>query len=205
MPKVWQDNTHKDSKTGLWKITESYEVLRTLSQFDANGIMHEQRKIHRMASRLILNDLLSEYGVSQAKILYQENGRPYLEHSSLEISLSHAVDYAAAAVSLHNPIGVDVEKIGPRVMRIQKKFMNETELENPDLDKLAWSTLVWSAKEAMFKLYGKGNLDFKENLLVTSKPQNLISGTIKTEKSSKELAIHYRIFDSYVFTLALSQ
>ena len=52
-----------------------------------------------------------------------------------------------------------VEKIG----RLQDKFLSvtEQELTRNDIQKI---TLTWAAKEAVFKYYGLGSVDFKSDM-----------------------------------------
>jgi phosphopantetheinyl transferase (holo-ACP synthase) len=78
-------------------------------------------------------------------------------------------------------VGVDIELITPRINRVAEKFLNEGEMHFFNEDYVLfleqWGmkgrmqqeflTLIWSAKEALFKWYGLGELDFKRHMQLT--------------------------------------
>jgi phosphopantetheinyl transferase len=61
-------------------------------------------------------------------------------------------------------------------------------------------TLLWSAKEAVFKWYGDGSVDFKGHihLLGMHESQNTIDTNFS--KTNSSLQIHYRVFEHLVLT-----
>jgi 4'-phosphopantetheinyl transferase EntD len=63
--------------------------------------------------------------------------------------------------------GIDIEKIKPRIEKVRDKFINPEEDrligKERELEQL---TLAWCAKEALYKLFGIRNLDFRENMQV---------------------------------------
>ena len=101
--------------------------------------------------------------------------------------------------------GIDIEKITSRIERISGKFMTELELHTSGCfdnnRKLEYMHLIWGAKEAMYKLYGDGSLEFKTNLLV--KPFNFkregeFKGLIKKENFSQEVSGYYEKINEYM-------
>ena len=73
----------------------------------------------------------------------------------MHISLSHSGEYAAAIVSDRGTVGIDIEKRGPRILRVAERFMTPGELENARgeyfQDKLY---IHWCTKEAVYKMLG---------------------------------------------------
>ena len=73
-------------------------------------------------------------------------------------------------------MGVDIEKISDQIIRIRHKFVTEQEsqviqsflsstyYQRPRANEQL--TLLWSCKEAVFKWYGRGNVDFRKNMMV---------------------------------------
>jgi phosphopantetheinyl transferase len=119
-------------------------------------------------------------------------------------------------VSSRNRVGVDIELITPRIHRVAHKFMNPEEIHffNEDYahfleqwglkDKVSLEllTLIWSAKEAIFKWHGLGELDFKEHMRMNgniSTDGDWITLPFIFQKVKKTvLSIEARIFDDLV-------
>ncbi|WP_437683479.1 4'-phosphopantetheinyl transferase family protein [Sorangium sp. So ce131] len=86
------------------------------------------------------------------------DGRPpRFEDGALAVSLSHAGDLAAAAVTTEGAVGVDVERVNPRAADFADEHFTPREREGiargaaAGADRAALETLLWSAKEALYK------------------------------------------------------
>lgn len=124
--------------------------------------MVQARKSHFIASRLLARTFYPN-----CEIYKDEFGKPHLYDIDDEISWSHGGDYAAIIASKNGPTGIDIEKISDRILKIQDKFCNETDLQCLLPGKIAESLLIiWTAKESMFKLYGRKEVDFKKHMTV---------------------------------------
>jgi hypothetical protein len=62
----------------------------------------------------------------------------------------------------HN--GVDIEWMSERIMRIGTKFINEG--DKTPYSGIHHAHLVWGAKEVMFKINERGELDYRKQLTV---------------------------------------
>jgi len=204
MPAIWQKYIKRDSLSGLWKISESREELMRLLHFtEAKEIANDIRARQWLASRVLLQELLQELGYTDNYQLHQlPSGKPVLSIPGLHISISHAGDYAAVALS-KMPIGIDVEKISPRIERIQHKFMNDHEksllIDEKDI---RWMHIVWSAKEALFKYHPGGELDFREHLHLKVQEDGLLIGEIRKDLEMHRLQVPYEFFDEYILAWA---
>jgi 4'-phosphopantetheinyl transferase len=64
-------------------------------------------------------------------------------------------------------VGIDIERMRPRIEKVRERFLHTEESASINKDKvLEQLTLAWCAKEALYKLYGQRNLDFRENIRV---------------------------------------
>ena len=93
--------------------------------------------------------------------------KPFLEDEAYHFSISHCGDYAAAIVSKKNRVGVDIEIPKEKILGIGYKYLDDQELamfKRIQADPVYLFTMAWSVKEALFKWYGSGNVDFKEHL-----------------------------------------
>ena len=94
---------------------------------------------------------------SPPELAHHPSGAPFLpQHPEKSISISHAAGVVAVLLAPSTyRLGVDVERRRPQLLRVQTKYLHDDEL--PMLlpcipDELTALTLLWSAKEALFKL-----------------------------------------------------
>lgn len=169
----------------LWTITESLSEMLALAKASTIDISEtdkfklESRKKQFIASRLLVNKL----GLDVTKLKYTSNGKPYFSDSTKGISFSHSGDYVACIVA-DVEVGVDIQVYNPKLENIRTRFLSEH--ENNEIDSLEKLHAYWCAKEALFKLYAKGNVEFKTELLIQSfdlSEKGSFSGKILKEKS----------------------
>ena len=74
--------------------------------------------------------------------------------------------------------------------------------------------VYWGAKEALYKAYGKGELDFKKNILVEPflyenipyhASDGEFQGTILKEDFKKNFNLFYRKIDNYILVYAIEK
>lgn len=119
---------------------------------------HEKRRKEWFASRMALRSGLA----SAAEVRYLPNGKPYLDESAL--SFSHCLPLAGALTHPHLA-GMDIQSCDPKIERIRERFANQAELEAAERSSspIDYLTILWSAKEALFKVYGE-ELDFADGI-----------------------------------------
>lgn len=114
-------------------------------------------------SALLLN--YTSKNTYQNLLRKDEFGKPYLEGISASISFSHSRDMVACLFDPGgDPAGVDIEESRDRISAISHKFLNtrdHTPFKGPK-----HYHLVWGAKEVLYKIYSKKELDFKSHLTV---------------------------------------
>ncbi|MES2622553.1 MAG: 4'-phosphopantetheinyl transferase superfamily protein [Bacteroidota bacterium] len=194
-----------DSSIALWRIEEELSYFE--SKFHSHpDIKNENKRLQWYATRHLVNQLLGDH-VSMIK---DEMGKPSIKNSTNHISLSHTPVFAAVMFSQKFPVGVDLEMITPKVERIAHKFLREDEISSirPD-EKIEKLILYWSAKESLFKLHGKGDIEFKTQLLIDPFELSL-SGTLQAEISAgdlthKNLTIQYEFFEDHVLTYVVGR
>ena len=118
---------------------------------------HEQVMQRRLTAYLALAELC---GGSLPKMVWDENGKPYFEGSSLFCSISHT-DTGAAAVIADFPVGIDLQILTDRGDRLAERVCGDIEhvamrQESDPALRNALFTRIWSGKEAAVKVCGKG-------------------------------------------------
>lgn len=171
-------NITNSLSVGIWKISETKDdLLESYKNIggDLKNIV-ETKSETRIKQWLSIRLLLSVF-YPDTSIIYNKYGKPLLTNG-VEISISHAGEYAVIALNSAKKCGIDIEQISLKVERIKHKFLSIDELEK--ITSLEELTLFWCAKEALYKLYGEKELIFNEQLFVDFKikPNNLL-GRIK--------------------------
>lgn len=152
---------------GLWKIEEEKDFFEQQLLYRATAT-HDEKIKQQLAARLVLEKLENNFPFQQIEI--NESGKPILQDGSLHFSLSHCAGYAAAMVSNKMKVGMDIELIHERVLKVEKKFLSEDELAQLNsMDqhlRISNATLYWSLKESFYKWWGNGGLDFSKDMSI---------------------------------------
>ena len=175
MPLFYQHNINESTKLGVWHIAEpeDFFLAKVPLQHD---ITHPHKRLQHLAGRYLLRFLFPDFPNELIRIASTK--KPFLADEAFHFSISHCGDYAAAIVSRTSRVGIDIEIPSHKVARVRHKFLHAEELtviekENNRLDEpnaatedifLRKLTLLWSAKEAVFKWYGNGKVDFSDQI-----------------------------------------
>jgi len=191
---------NRKAKLGIWEIQESVDYLLECTNLTENEKMvfdtmrNENRKKQWLASRIILDKLSDN---SKHLIVYKNNGQPFISDGIHQISISHTSKFVAVILSRFLKVGIDIEGIHPRILKIRHKFVSPSENDfiEDDGNLLESLFLIWSAKEALFKMYGKGNIDFLENIHVkpfSIQANGVIQSVLSTKTVSQAYTLKYR-------------
>ncbi len=155
---------------------------------------NEKRKIEWLGVRYLLQKFHNKSSI----IIYNENGKPSL-NTGENISISHSYGIVGILISKNNS-GLDIEQIRSKIDRIKHKFLNQNELafiEN-STNKITDTTIFWSCKETLLKIYGKTDIIFDEQLSVNINNHKNIIGHIKTPNANLTINLNLQIVDNYV-------
>lgn len=173
MPFLYQQNINSGLAIGIWKITESSDFFLSKG-VEFRTIQHTQKQLQHLAGRYLLQLLHPNKRFQSIELT--ETGKPFfVDEPNCFFSISHSANYAAVAISNQKEVGVDIEMISEKALRLSKRFLSDDELEI--LNKLFTSpelaaTAGWCIKETVFKWYGKGNVDFAKDIIVTAARNN---------------------------------
>ncbi|RFC55790.1 4'-phosphopantetheinyl transferase family protein [Brumimicrobium aurantiacum] len=133
-------------------------------------------------------------------ILYSEIGAPYIEGEGF-ISISHANHVVGMAYCADFQIGLDLEPIREKVMRVKHKFLSETEKCAYDTSSVEEMIKIWSGKEALYKLAGRKRIIFADNLLLTRKDDLRWKGLITFPEMKKEVELILQTKNDFVISI----
>jgi 4'-phosphopantetheinyl transferase len=149
--------------------------------------------------------LLKEVGYTDDDLLYDGYGKPHLKDGKF-ISITHSFIFSAIIISETQPVGIDIEMQRDKIVKIAHKFTPIEEyksIANHDalVSKL---TIVWGAKESLYKIYGKKKLNFLENIYIEdfSFETNVTTGKILYEGETFEYGIHFLEIEGFTCVCA---
>ncbi len=157
------------TKVLVWKIEESLEDLtvgielteQSKKRVDAmKSILHQQ-------GFMSIRQLLKQAGYVDADVFYDEFGKPHLKDKNY-LSISHSFTFTAIIISKKKPVGIDVEKQRDKIVKIAHKFTPIEEYNTIANHEALVSklTIVWGAKESLYKIYGKKKLQFLHHIYI---------------------------------------
>lgn len=189
---------------GIWRLEESQDELLALLDNrewsdDIISIKSESRRLEKLAVRVLLKELAG----LEKDICYLETGKPYFKDGSYNISISHTKGYAAVILSKKYPVGVDIEQLSDRVIRVKSKYISDKEYIDRDKD-VVHLLLHWSAKEAIYKLLDIPGIELKEEVIIGRfKPEEEGVFTADILKTNQKVEVCYCVTPDFVLTYTL--
>jgi 4'-phosphopantetheinyl transferase len=159
----------KTTKVLIWKIEESIAELKdkiSLSENSSVRLNSMKSELHQKGF-LSIRHLLKIAGYSDFDLVYDEYGKPHLKDGKF-ISITHSFTFTAIIISDSFAVGIDIEKQREKILKIAHKFTPIEEyntIANVDA-KISKLTIVWGAKESLYKIYGKKKLLFLHHIYI---------------------------------------
>ena len=167
---------------GLWHLTETPaelwpqlpnpEAYQALTPITADA----RRQAQWLGGRVLIHALAAEIAAESSTDFVVQNdatGRPWLAGTAPEmaVSLSHSGVWVAAVVAQSGRAGVDIELIRDKAQRLAGKFLSAEEAAAALAASAAAPTqapthytLLWSAKETLYKLVARRGIIFNQQL-----------------------------------------
>lgn len=174
---------------GLWHLLETpAELGPQLATPDAYTPLlparaDGPRQAQWLAGRVLVQRMLAAVAPASVPLPLLQNdatGRPFLAGTGPvpAVSLSHSGAWVAALLAPPGtPVGVDVEVVRDKAQHIAHKFLNDTEqaaiktiIKSDAATDNELFSLLWSAKETLYKLAGQRGIIFRQNLLLDLPP-----------------------------------
>ena len=197
MPLFQTIQFNETTKILIWHITESFEellskvVLKEKTQQRLNGMKSQMHQRAFLSVRM----LIQEMGFTDHEMHYDEFGKPYFNCHN-HISITHSHDFAAIIIS-DETVGIDMELQREKILRIADKFVDtETNYLNTQnkIDYIKELTVIWGAKEAIFKIRNEKGISFKDHIRVNafSLNKNLTEASLHFNDLVVDFDVHYK-------------
>lgn len=156
------------------------------------ALKSEKRKKEFLTVRILTNHFFPD-----KEIKYHKNGAPFLTDHSYRISISHTSSFVGIAISTDDRVGLDLEEIQEKIIRLAPKFMHQKEIESIISANLALEyTYYWCGKEALYKWSGKDGLSFQNELPIYNKYGNWVGKS--TRISEDEISLEMIQLENHI-------
>jgi 4'-phosphopantetheinyl transferase len=190
----------------VWKIEDSFDELANeiaLTEKSQQRLLSMKSELHQRGF-LSIRHLLKEAGYTDFDLYYNGNGKPHLTNGK-HISITHSFTFSAIAIS-EKEVGIDIEKNREKIKIIQHKFVNfESGFIHKGDDYIQQLTVIWGAKESLYKIYPYGGLTFKNDIDINSfqMADKKTTGFIKVKDWEKQYDIGFAQLDNFTLVYAL--
>ena len=206
MPLYLKKELEDRTRIGVWHVTESEEELKALSSVPSDEmeeisfIRSESLRRQKLAVRALLDEMFED----KVYLSHHDNGKPYIENSVTNISITHTEKYVAVILNDNEDVGIDIESLSRDFSSVEKKALSEDEIDDLEDDEKRNGQLAiyWCAKEAIYKMLGQYDVNFAEQIEVEKfRPKNdgELEATFEDEDGyEQEFDLEYIIFDNHV-------
>lgn len=205
MPYCTTLTTPEQLHIALWHLNESLPQLLAMWGNSPLPLRYEQASAEKRRREILATALLMRHYFGHDTALHHApNGAPFT--NTHNISISHTLNYVAIALHPTRRVGVDIELIKERALRVAPRFLNECEMAQLPHDSLllpdgtsARATAIhmaWSVKEAVYKLYSTA-VDFRNDIHLSpfiTLPNG--STTAHLPATNTTIDTHYQRYDN---------
>lgn len=189
----------------LWKITEDLEWFKDVVELNNSS----KKRIDSMKSEshqkgfLAVRTLLQHLGYSDFDLYYDAQGKPHLKDEKC-ISISHSHQFSAIAVSTHS-IGIDLELVKEKTLKIASRFMDVSHLENlSEIEKTQKATVIWGIKESIFKIKSQEGISFPNHIFENkfNLEDKITEAQLRFNSEIENFNIVFNFVEDYIYVCA---
>lgn len=169
------------------------ELLDSDEREEFENISNQKRRREFLSTRQLVFGMAEKFGLTELgfKISKDAMGKPYAEVGGehIYLSIAHCTGNVLCGISGEMDLGVDVEPIGREVHEgLGERIFHPN--ENKDVKELDLIR-VWTIKEAMVKLEGKGLRTNLNELQVNRVNDTLFKGIFNNDKIARICSFDY--------------
>jgi len=201
---ILKESLNGECLLGIWEITEDIDTLYSMLELDPadqqkmHSFKSKSRKLEFLSVRVLIKDMTG----TDNQIVYNDSNKPFLKNNAFNISISHSYNLTAIMLSKKKRVGIDLEYMSHKIKKIDFKFINNQELITDDPAIRPYHLyLHWCAKEAIYKICDKQDINFKENLTIfpfTPKNLGTIKGRVLNIHGLEDFWLWYKHYKEYV-------
>lgn len=172
------------------KTTQFHLVVESIESLcSAHLSKTEYLKKTKREKEIEAKENLIQHLYPKSHLFYNSFGAPKLSNGKA-VSLSHSQELLAF-ISANKLAAIDLEPISSKAYRIRHKFLSQEELNLVKNYKIA--TLMWCAKECLYKIHQRGKLIFNEDLKI----HNISKNQLKCSLLDWQYTLNYEKFKEH--------
>ena len=184
----------------VWHCSEDINFFRSklnLTNYELE-ILAKRKNSKKALEFLCSRLLLRLCKLDPNDLSYNEFGAPILKSGKF-VSISHCKNYVTLLLS-NQSCGVDIETKRKQILNIKHKFLNQTDINNISVENISDITLIWTLKEAIYKLCQYPGIDFKDQIFVSTIDikNNLANAYVDIDGSITNLICKFQINKEYI-------
>ncbi|GAB3221964.1 4'-phosphopantetheinyl transferase superfamily protein [Algoriphagus aestuariicola] len=188
-------------------VVESHELdfLSFRERLSFANISHPEKKKEWATARIAIHDALEALQVPYPGFFKDEHGKSHAMNGQGYVSLTHTPGFAGAIFHREQPVGIDMDLVREKILKIGFRFLDSSELDFLEKDP-AHYTMAWSAKESIFKCQGRKGVSFRDNILLDPFDVNTtrIKGRIRgTEFADHHYTVEVRQLENVILTYTI--
>lgn len=206
MPLFKTIHANKHTSIFIWRIEESFDSLFNniyLNSMSLSRVEKMKSESHQKGF-ISVRYLLKEAGYTDDDLFYTGDGKPHLKNGK-RISITHSYTFSAIIIS-DTQVGIDMEKNRDKIQRIAHKFVDTESDFLDDTHLVQHLTMIWGAKESLFKIHPDGGLLFKQHLPIEpfSIADKKAKGWIKKDNFYENFDIHFEQIEDFTLVYAMN-
>ena len=171
----------------------SEKILSAQETAEWNAFDNEKRRQEYVATRGLITKMVRHLGLDTEAFITQkdEYGKPFGTYKGKEfhISIAHTDHHVLCAVSPNLPVGIDLEPCNRNADdRLRKRILHDH--EKTVLNDMP-TIRIWTIKEALVKLEGRGMRTNLNECIVESKEEQLLTARFNNDKRAKICSFKY--------------
>ena len=189
----------------VWDITETEEELLAMGSIPSEEleelslIRSESRRKEKLAERALLNTIFED----KVYLGHHDNGKPFLQNSLREISITHSRRFVAIITHPSEDRGIDIECLDRDFSAVEAKALSEDEIDDlADNKRNIQLAIYWCTKEALFKRMSLMEVDFAEQIEVDKfrvHDEGWLEATFYHKDGTEdEFELEYMVFENHV-------
>jgi len=200
-----------NSKLYLWKITEDFDALFKEVRLKDSSLkrLEDMKSQSHQKGFLAVRMLLQHLDYTDFDLYYDEFGKPHIKPQGcsikeVEISISHSNDFSAVVIS-EQKVGLDLEQLKEKTLKIAPRFMDVSHLENlSEEEKIKKATVVWGIKECIFKIKNEKGISFPNHIFEDdfNFEDKKATAVLKFNNKEENFEVQFDSIEDYIFVCA---
>lgn len=161
------------------QVDKSFDFLSFREKLSFAVISHPEKRKEWKGARMAIKSALDCIHLPYPGFYKDEHGKSHPMDGFGNVSLTHSHGLAAAIFHKEMPVGIDLDFVREKVVKLGPKFLDPSEIDFLKPDPLLY-TIAWSTKESIYKCQGRKGISLKQNILLQpfDKDDKVIKGKI---------------------------